>query len=64
MKWLSVLGVVAFVSGIVMVLIGQNANDIKAENREALILYGILFCFISVVWLVIHGLTIMLRKES
>jgi hypothetical protein len=64
MKWISVLGCLAVVSGLAMVLAGQNARGMKAESREGLILYGMLLCSIAVVWFVIHGMTALLRKDS
>jgi len=61
MKWISVLAAFAFISSITMMLAGQNANSMKAENREAFILYGILICSISIAWFAIHGFTALLR---
>ncbi len=62
MKLISVIAVFAIVVGLAMVREGQVANSVKAENREGLILYGILICSISCVWLGIHGGTAMLRR--
>ena len=64
MKWISVLATFAFVSAIAMILAGKNANSMKAENREALILYGILICSISISWFAIHGITALLRTTA
>jgi len=55
---------IVFVLGIAMAHEGRVASSMKAENREALILYGILVCAMSCLWFVIHGFTAMLRKRS
>lgn len=60
MKWISVLAGFAVALGLAMVFQGQNANTMKAESREGLILYGLLLCSISALWLVIHGITTLL----
>ncbi len=64
MKWISVAAGVALVLGFGMVYVGQVAIAMKVENREGLMLYGMLLCAISCVWLAIHGLTAMLRKNQ
>ena len=64
MKWISIIASVIVLLGLAMVNEGRVANSMKAENREGLILYGILSCSIGSVWLAIHGLTLMLRRES
>ena len=64
MKWISIAAGVVFVLGLVMVHEGEVASSMKAENREGLILYGLLFCAISCVWFAIHGFTAMLRMVS
>ena len=47
--------------GYLMIREGQVASSMKAENREALILYGLLFCAVSIIWLIIHGLIALIR---
>ena len=64
MKWISIFAGIVFALGLVMVHEGQVASSMMAENREALILYGLLFCAISCVWFAIHGVTAMLRMVS
>ena len=64
MKWISVVAGFVFVLGLAMAHEGQVASSMKAENREALILYGILLCSLSCVWLAVHGLVAMIRKGS
>ena len=44
MKWMSGVAGIAFVVGVFMVREGQVASSMKAENREALILYGLFIC--------------------
>ena len=63
MKWMSGVAGIAFVVGVFMVREGQVASSMKAENREALILYGLLICTLSCVWLVIHGLIALFRRS-
>ena len=36
----------------------------KAENREALILYGLLICILSAVWLATHGSIALVRTVA
>lgn len=64
MKWVSCLASLGLVAGVLMVNEGRIANSMKAEIREALILYGILIVAVCLIWLLIHGITALVRRAK